>query len=159
MKFFVIAMLTALMFFTATCAEAKHLNLNSKYKIQNQKVFIFYPHDLRWAAYENGHKIKSGIANGGKPGHRTPVGVFRVLDRKGPNYLSTRYPINANGTRGGAQMPYAMHFTKAGHAIHGSPEISNQNSSHGCIRVKTKAARWLNHHFMTPGTKVIVYPY
>jgi len=124
-----------------------------------EKVFVFSPRTKYWAAYENGHKIRSGVANGGKPGYQTPAGTFRVIDKKGPTYLSTRYPINPDGTRGGAMMPYAMHFTRAGHAIHGSPEISNQNSSHGCIRVKSDAARWLNQSFMARGTKVIVYSY
>jgi len=157
MKFLIVVASTVIILSTAMPAQASYSD--SKYRMQNQKVFVFYPRELRWVAYENGRKIKSGVANGGKPGYKTPSGVFYIYSKNGVNHVSSKYPLNSNGTRGGAKMPYAMHFTKAGHAIHGSPQISNQNSSHGCIRVKTKYAKWLNEEFMTRNTKVIVYPY
>lgn len=160
MKFFIPTVLAILTLSTSAIAQYdQSYTKNKPHLIKVEKVFIFSPHDKYWAAYVNGRKIRDGIANGGKPGYRTPTGVFHVMSRKNVYYVSSRYPINRDGTRGGAFMPYAMHFTKSGHAIHGSPEISNQNSSHGCIRVKTAAAKWLNESFMTPGTKVIVYPY
>ena len=138
---------------------SKHSKSTTPYATVMQKTFVFNPRTKSWAAYLNGRKINGGVANGGKSGYRTPSGVFRVYGKQGPSYRSSRYPIHRNGTRGGAPMPYAMHFTVAGHAIHGSPQISNQNSSHGCIRVTTSAARWLNQNFITIGTKVVVYPY
>lgn len=132
----------------------------SKPVVKIQRYFVFDPHRNYWVAYENNREIRSGIGNGGAPGgHETPMGVYRILDKKGPNYRSHQYPINPDGTRGGAEMPYAMHFTNSGHAIHGSPGISKQNTSHGCIRVKMGDAKWLNEYFMTPGSKVIVYRY
>ena len=156
MKFLTTVLTVLLLFSFSAMADSGSINAPKKQKVQ--KVFVFDPKTKTWAAYENGRKIKSGVANGGKPGYKTPTGVFYVYNKAGANHVSSKYPVNSNGTRGGAPMPYAMHFTKAGHAIHGSPQISNQNSSHGCIRVKTDAARWLQN-FITPGTKIIVYPY
>jgi lipoprotein-anchoring transpeptidase ErfK/SrfK len=131
------------------------------YRTRGERMFVFEPRHNYWAAYEDGHKVASGVANGGTPDgeHETPTGVFHIYDKKGVNYVSSKYPINPDGSRGGAQMPYAMHFTKSGHAIHGSPGVSRTNSSHGCIRVQTAYAKWLNESFMTPSTKVVVYPY
>jgi lipoprotein-anchoring transpeptidase ErfK/SrfK len=144
-----------------TNAYQSHYSQNYYQPVQKiQRFFVFDPHRNHWAAYENNRKIRSGVANGGAPyGHETPTGVYRILDKKGPGYRSNEYPINPDGTRGGAQMPYAMHFTNSGHAIHGSPGISRQNTSHGCIRVKLDDARWLNEYFMIPGSKVVVYNY
>lgn len=160
MKFFIAAILGVLTLSSTALAQYDQSTAKKKsHFLKVEKVFVFSPHNKYWAAYINGKKIRDGVANGGKPGYRTPTGVFYVMSKKGVHYVSSRYPINANGTRGGAFMPYAMHFTKNGHAIHGSPEISNQNSSHGCIRVKTAAAKWLSESFITHGTKVVVYPY
>ncbi len=129
---------------------------------QGERVFIFSPRLLRWAAYDaQGYQVASGKANGGasycpelgKP-CLTPRGAFRVQRKGTIDCVSSRFPL---GT-GGAPMPYCMHFG-GGFAIHGSPYISNRNTSHGCIRVHTAAAKWLHSYFMQRGTKVIVLPY
>ncbi|HLB56492.1 MAG TPA: L,D-transpeptidase [Coxiellaceae bacterium] len=165
MKLFIaICSATLLSFSISALAQSnqsysKQYSKNPSAQVKAEKVFIFDPRTKKWAAYQNGKKVGSGPANGGKPGYHTPRGTFHIYSKKGPNHVSSKYPVYSNGSRGGAKMPYAMHFTKAGHAIHGSPTISNQNSSHGCIRVKTSAAKWLNESFMTRNTKVIVYPY
>lgn len=138
------------------------VSLPDQIKPHGEKVFIFSPKHLRWAAYDrHGNLVNEGKANGGS--HwcrdvgrpcRTPRGVFRV-HTKGSSYCrSSKYPR----PRGGAPMPYCMYF-KGGYAIHGSPQIGNRNSSHGCIRVKTDKARWLSENFITKGTKVIVWSY
>lgn len=127
-----------------------------------ERLFIFSPHNLRWAAYdEEGYQVATGKANGGaaycaelgKP-CQTPTGVFRVQSKGDASCISRKFPLGV----GGAPMPYCMHFG-GGFAIHGSPYISNNNTSHGCIRVHTPAAAWLHHYFMKPGTKVMVLPY
>ena len=127
-----------------------------------ERLFIFSPHLLRWAAYDaEGYLVASGKANGGasycaelgRPCH-TPVGVFRVQSRGDAYCISKRFPLG----EGGAPMPYCMYFG-GGYAIHGSPYISDNNTSHGCIRVHTPAAAWLHHYFLHPGTKVMVLPY
>ncbi len=127
-----------------------------------QKTFVFDPVQHKWFAYENGNLVKSGVASGGSNYcadiHRrchTPVGVFSVRDKGGPGCKSSIYPIG----KGGAPMPYCMHFTKF-YAVHGSYEVvPGKNVSHGCIRIYPEAARWLSQNFMNIGTKVIVKPY
>jgi lipoprotein-anchoring transpeptidase ErfK/SrfK len=126
-----------------------------------EKVFVFSPKKLMWFAYENGQLVNSGRASGGsgycsdiKRSCRTPTGVFRVNSLGGPNCKSSRYPL----PNGGAIMSYCMHFTKF-YAIHASNSVPNYNASHGCIRVRPDAARWLNQNFMHVGTKVVVNPY
>lgn len=138
---------------TAEMKDLSHYaSLPRRYNTGGERAFVFSPRDREWAAYDaNGYKVSGGIANGGKPGYRTPQGTYRSYSRMGPGHVSSKYDS--------APMPYAMHFTKAGHAVHGSPYISNRNGSHGCIRVQTRAAQWLNQKFMTPGTKIIVLSY
>ncbi|MBS0349865.1 MAG: L,D-transpeptidase [Proteobacteria bacterium] len=127
-----------------------------------ERTFVFDPKVHRWYAYENGELINSGIASGGRDycadsHHRchSPIGVFRVLSKEGPECKSTIYPL----PHGGAPMPYCMHFSKY-YAIHGSYELSaTANISHGCIRIQPDAARWLNQEFLKIGDKVVVKPY
>lgn len=133
------------------------------YTKPNSKRFVFNPKTNRWYAYNSwGLLINSGTASGGAHyckdvgrSCRTPVGTFRVY-RKGNKWCrSSKYPLGG----GGAPMPYCVHFYR-GYAIHGSHDVPrNRHASHGCIRVKHHAARWLNKHFLTKGTKVIVKPY
>ena len=125
------------------------------------RSFVFNPRTHRWAAMDDGRIIKSGRASGGRSYctdiHRachTPVGVFRIHQKGGPECRSSRYPVG----EGGAPMPYCMFFSQY-YAVHGSYEVPNYNASHGCIRVSPSDARWLSHHFMSIGTKVIVKPY
>lgn len=127
-----------------------------------QKTFVFDPRAHHWYAYENGELVRSGVASGGAnycPDiHRachTPVGTFSVRDKGGPGCKSSIYPIG----RGGAPMPYCMHFTKF-YAIHGSYEVvPGRNVSHGCIRIYPADARWLSQNFIDVGTRVVVKPY
>jgi len=127
-----------------------------------QKTVVFDPRQHMWFAYDNGQLIRSGVASGGSnycPDiHRachTPVGSFRVFDKGGPGCKSTIYPLG----RGGAPMPYCMHFYKW-YAIHGSYEVvPGHNVSHGCIRIYPDAARWLSQNFVDIGTTVVVKPY
>lgn len=125
------------------------------------RTFVFNPRAHKWYAYSNGVLVASGVAAGGahyckdiKRSCRTPTGVFRVV-RKGPaDCRSTRYPR----PYGGARMDYCMFFTRY-YAIHGSQSVPAANVSHGCIRVRPEAARWLHAHFMQVGTRVVVMSY
>lgn len=62
-------------------------------------------------------------------------------------------------------MPYCMYFHK-GFALHGSDDIPGYRASHGCIRMFTQDAKWLNEEFVsvnnertnTLGTLVVVRP-
>ena len=127
-----------------------------------ERVFIFSPRLLRWAAYDSqGYRVATGKANGGSH-HckdlgrpcRTPLGTHRVHSKGTVACISRKFPL----PKGGAPMPYCTFF-RGGYAIHGSPYISNRNTSHGCIRVHTVAAKWLHRYFLNHGTKVVVLPY
>ena len=62
-------------------------------------------------------------------------------------------------------MPYCMFFHK-GFALHGSDDIPGYRASHGCVRMFTRDAKWLNEEFVEIssernnflGTKVVVRP-
>lgn len=128
------------------------------------KVFIFDPKNHAWALYdEQGRCLNTGRASGGKlycPDVKrrctTISGKFRIISKGGEDCISSKYPIE---THGGAPMPYCMHFSPKGYAIHGSNDVPDRNASHGCIRVTPTAARWLNENYMTVGTTVLVLPY
>lgn len=148
--------IVAISFVLLVADQAQAGSLPRYYPTNGQKTFVFNPRDKEWAAYDaQGYRVSYGVANGGMNGYRTPAGTYYVYNKAGPNHVSSKYPA----PNGGAPMPYAMHFTKSGHAIHGSPYISNTNGSHGCIRVKTSAAAWLSKNFITNGTKVVVQSY
>lgn len=115
---------------------------------------------LAWGAYDSsGDLVRWGPASGGKDycpdikrGCRTVSGQFTVYSEQGPGCVSSVYPR----PRGGAPMPYCMHFFK-GYALHGSASVPGQNASHGCVRLFVEDAQWLNQDFVNPGsTKVIV---
>ena len=126
------------------------------------RLFIFSPRRKAWAAYTaDGRLVGYGRASGGANwckdigrSCRTPRGTFRIFSRGSPGCRSSRYPK----PRGGAPMPYCMFFSKY-YAIHGSPHVPNYNASHGCIRVKPHAAKWLRYNFITIGTRVVVTSY
>ena len=143
-------------------ALPQYASLPSRFQTNGERTFVFSPKEREWGAYDaDGYQVAGGQANGGadmcndigRP-CRTPVGAFRISRRGDSSCVSSKYPLG----EGGAPMPYCMFF-KGGNAIHGSPYISNRNGSHGCIRVRTKAAAWLSRYFMRNGTKVVVLPY
>lgn len=128
------------------------------------RIFIFDPNANAWAAYnEQGERVNTGRASGGKyycpdinRSCKTITGRFNVISKGGFNCISDKYPIETNG---GAPMPYCMHFSPKGYAIHGSGDVPNYNASHGCIRVTPAAAQWLNENFVRIGTTVMVLSY
>lgn len=80
----------------------------------------------------------------------TPRGTFSIQYKGGAECVSSKYPIG----RGGAPMPYCMFFS-GGYAMHGS-YLPGYHSSHGCIRMFPEDAKWLNRHFVSSDTIVIV---
>ncbi|MCS5711641.1 L,D-transpeptidase family protein [Candidatus Berkiella aquae] len=108
--------------------------------------------DLAWAAYDSdGTLVKWGPISGGKSSS-TITGTFTFYRKQGNGCVSSKYPI----PRGGAPMPYCMHF-KGPYAMHGSPTVPGFHASHGCVRLFTDDAKWLNENFVDTGsTKVRV---
>lgn len=128
-----------------------------------QKLFVFDPKATAWAAYDaDGHRVMTGAASGGKDlceedgkPCRTVTGTFRVYNKRGVNCTSGEYPVE---THGGTKMPYCIYFFQ-GFAIHAGYEVPQYNASHGCIRLFSSAAKWLNEQFITVGTRVVVLSY
>lgn len=119
------------------------------------------PSVLAWGAYDAQGVLQSwGPASGGQNwcadvgrGCRTSAGTFKVYQMGGEGCRSSKFPL----PRGGAPMPYCMFF-RGGFALHGSHDVPGYNASHGCVRLFTQDAKWLQQDFMSGdlGTRVIV---
>ena len=139
-----------------------YTSLPTRISSTGERTFIFSPKLYRWAAYDKyGHQVAMGPGDGGadfcqenNEPCRTPSGSFRITFKRGVECTSSQFPVGI----GGSPMPYCMFF-KNGNAIHGSPYLAGANTSHGCIRILTGAAKWLSKHFLSRGTRVIVLPY
>lgn len=84
------------------------------------------------------------------------MGTFSIFKIEGANCESGTFPVNlAAGPSGGAPMPYCMYYHD-GFAIHGSTLSGFVDRSHGCVRLFNDDAQWLNEHFVSLGTQVIV---
>ncbi len=137
-----------------------------KIKKTNEKMIIVNQNLLAWGAYNvNGELVYWGPISSGKDycrdigrSCRTVTGIFYVFSKKGEECRSNIYPVG----RGGSKMPYCMFFHK-GYALHGSNQVRGYRDSHGCVRLFTRDAKWLNHNFVEIihgkwdlGTKVVV---
>ncbi|WP_028388070.1 L,D-transpeptidase [Legionella fairfieldensis] len=136
---------------------------------EGEKQVIVDQDKLAWGAYDsNGQLVKWGPISSGRDkcsdsSHscRTMTGIFRFFSKENERCRSNVYPVG----KGGAKMPYCMYFHK-GFALHGSQDMPGYRASHGCVRMFTQDAEWLNHHFVElssennhyMGTKVIVRP-
>lgn len=82
-----------------------------------------------------------------------------MYHKRGRGCVSHKFPLG----RGGAKMPYCMFFHR-GFAMHGSYDVPGYRASHGCIRLFTRDAEWLNREFIDlrsaqrSGTRVIIDP-
>lgn len=125
-----------------------------------EETLVVDKSDLAWGAYSSsGRLINWGPISGGKNwcadvgrSCQTVKGEFKIIRKKGEGCVSGKFPIG----KGGAPMPYCMFF-HGGYALHGSPVVPGYNASHGCVRLFTEDAEWLNEEFVDVGkTKVIV---
>lgn len=141
-----------------------------KIKPEGEKQVIVDQDKLAWVAYdENGNQVHWGpIASGStrcsdnrSRSCLTMTGIFRFFSKENKHCRSGVYPIG----RGGAKMPYCMYFHK-GFAMHGSNDVPGYRASHGCVRMFTRDAKWLNENFVELsnegnshlGTKVTIRP-
>ncbi len=79
----------------------------------------------RLIAYRNGVPIGVSTVSTGRAGHRTPLGVFSIL-QKAVRHRSSKYS--------NAPMPYMQRLTWFGIALHGG-SLPGYPASHGCIRL------------------------
>lgn len=98
---------------------------------------------VHWGPVSGGQDYCPDI---GRPCH-SPAGIFYVQYKEGPDCFSSKYPI----PDGGSPMPYCMHF-HGGYAMHGGV-LPGYNASHGCVRMLTEDAEWLNKNFIEFGKK------
>ncbi len=140
-----------------------------KIKAEGEKEVIVDQDKLAWAAYDpQGQLVKWGPISSGRDkcsdssrSCRTMTGVFRFFSKENEKCRSNVYPIG----KGGAKMPFCMYFHK-GFALHGASDIPGFRASHGCVRMFTRDAEWLNHEFVeinneqsnSLGTKIVVRP-
>lgn len=154
-------------------AHATILSLSpfpQKIDSENEKEIIVDQDKLAWGAYdEKGQLVKWGPISSGSdrcsdnssPTCRTMTGIFRLFSKESVHCKSNIFPVG----KGGAKMPYCMYFHK-GLALHGSDDIPGYRASHGCVRMFTRDAKWLNEEWVASsnernnftGTKVVIRP-
>jgi hypothetical protein len=83
--------------------------------IPDQKVFV----------YRNGTRVAASTCSTGKPGHSTPTGVFKVLQKDKHHHSSTY---------NNASMPNMNRLTWSGIALHAG-QLPGYPASHGCVRL------------------------
>ena len=95
--------------------------------------------------YRNGVIIGAATTSTGKKGHRTPTGVFTILQKHEDHYSNL---YNA------APMPYMQRLTWDGIAIHAG-RLPGYAASHGCVRLPYEFARKLFAETKTGLTVVV----
>lgn len=134
---------------------------------QPVRLIIVDQDKLAWGAYNRkGELVHWGPISSGKNFCRdikrsckTRTGIFYIFNKQDKRCKSNIFPVG----RGGSRMPYCMFFYK-GFALHGSNEVPGYRASHGCVRLFTRDAKWLNENFVElatdangfKGTKVVV---
>ena len=83
--------------------------------------------------YRGDELIAVSTVSTGKPGHRTPLGEFTIL-QKAVHHRSNRYS--------NAPMPFMQRLTWDGVALHAGP-LPGYAASHGCIRLPLAFAKRL----------------
>jgi hypothetical protein len=101
--------------------------------------------EQRGYVYRNGVRIGVTTASTGKKGHRTPTGVFTILN-KDKHHRSKTY--------GNAPMPYSERLTWDGVALHAGG-LPGYPSSHGCVHLPSEFARLL-FGITHKGTTVVI---
>jgi hypothetical protein len=87
----------------------------------------------RAVIYRNGVPIGITTVSSGRPGYRTPTGMFTILQRHVKHY-SNLY--------NNAPMPYMQRLTWGGVALHAG-DLPGYPASHGCIRLPSDFAKLL----------------
>jgi hypothetical protein len=106
-------------------------------------LIVSLPEQLAYV-YRNGVAIGVTTVSTGKTGHRTPTGVFTILQKK-EKHTSNLY---------NAPMPYMQRLTWTGIALHAGA-LPGYPASHGCIRLPKSFAKEL-FDVTDRGTTVIV---
>src|SRR6516165_9351979 len=95
--------------------------------------------------YRNGIRIARSNVSTGRPGHRTPTGVFTILEKE-VHHTSSIYK--------GAEMPYMERVTWSGIALHAG-DLPGYPDSHGCVRLPLEFSKLLFGVTMKGATVII----
>ncbi|HLH88038.1 MAG TPA: L,D-transpeptidase family protein [Xanthobacteraceae bacterium] len=101
----------------------------------------------RLTLYDKGEVIAHAPVSTGMAGHRTPTGVFSVLEKE---------VFHRSNIYSGAPMPYMQRITWSGVALHAGV-LPGYPASHGCIRMPPAFAIKL-FHMTERGARVLVVP-
>ncbi len=108
-------------------------------------VIIVSLSEQRVHVYRGGVEIGTSPCSTGKPGHRTPTGVFTILEKQ-RKHESSIYR--------GAQMPNMERLTWGGVALHAG-NLPGYPASHGCVRLPLEFSALL-YGVTHMGTVVII---
>jgi hypothetical protein len=81
--------------------------------------------DQKVHVYRNGIRVAASTCSTGKPGHRTPTGVFKILQKD---------KYHKSSTYSDAPMPNMNRLTWSGIALHAG-NLPGYPASHGCVRL------------------------
>ena len=95
--------------------------------------------------YHGTQEVANSKISSGKEGHRTPTGIFSVLQKR-RHHRSNLY---------NASMPHMQRLTWSGIALHASKNVPDHPASHGCIRLPQEFAAEL-FKMKTRGVHVII---
>jgi L,D-transpeptidase catalytic domain len=107
-------------------------------------VIVSLPDQVMYV-YRNGVRIGRSTVSTGKPGKRTPTGVFTILQKK-VHHESNIYK--------GAKMPHMQRITWSGIALHAG-QLPGYPASAGCVRRPEDFAEKL-YSVTSNGTTVII---
>ena len=96
--------------------------------------------------FKDGQAWLSSPVSTGRPGHRTPAGVFPILEKQ---------KFHRSNIYSNAPMPFMQRLTRGGIAIHAG-HVPGRPVSHGCIRLPYAAARSLFGLTRTGDTLVVI---
>jgi len=107
-------------------------------------ILVSLPHQIVHV-FRNGLAIAASTCSTGARGHRTPTGVFTILQKREEHYSSTY---------NNAPMPNMQRLTWRGIALHAG-HLPGYPASHGCIRLPVRFSELL-FTITQHGTPVII---
>ena len=107
-------------------------------------IIVSLPDQVMYV-YRNRVRVGRSTVSTGAKGHRTPTGVFTVLQKK-VQHESNLYK--------GAKMPHMQRLTWSGIAMHAG-QLPGYPASHGCVRLPEEFAEKL-YAVTSNGTTVII---
>jgi L,D-transpeptidase catalytic domain/Putative peptidoglycan binding domain len=111
---------------------------------RGRRIAVSLGRQLAFLVDGQGRVLRALSVSTGRPGRRTPQGIFRIFWRERRSW-SVDYSM---------WLPWAAYFHK-GYALHGSRSVPARPRSHGCVRVPWPFAR-AAYAFGRLGTRVFV---